>query len=158
MNERRFERAIDLLLELEGGYVDHPDDPGRETKFGISARAYPGLDIENLTRDDAEAIYRLDYWEKAGCHRLPAPFDVLVFDMAVHSGVKTAVTMLQRLVGAEPDGKIGPRTLAAVDRAGAQGPARYLAKRLEFLQSLPSWRTFGRGWAYRLFRVALGAA
>lgn len=146
-----FDQAFERLIGHEGGYVDHPNDPGGETKFGISKRSYPGEDIKNMTLDRAKFLYRRDYWGPAGCDAVPdaARFDL--FDMAVNSGVKPAVKMLQKAVGETQDGILGPRTLQAVS---SMPPARLCARfngaRLEFMTSLPSWATFGRGWARRI--------
>lgn len=90
-----FNKAIEFVLKWEGGYSNNPADPGGETKFGISKRAYPNLNIASLTKEQAVAIYRKDYWEKCGCDRLEYPLDVIVFDTAVNCGVQRALTWLQ---------------------------------------------------------------
>ena len=103
-----FDEAFDILIGHEGGYVNHPNDPGGETRFGISKRAYPLLDIKVLTLDQAKAIYRRDYWIPAGCDRVPEALRFDVLDMAVNSGVKVAIQTLQRALGVRDDGLIGP--------------------------------------------------
>ncbi len=116
-----FRQAVEWVLEHEGGYVNDPADPGGETKYGISSRSYPDLDIESLTRDEAIEIYRRDWWQKYEYDRIrPPKLAVKVFDMAVNMGPTTAHRLLQKaLVAAfEPvkvDGIIGPKTLGAVD-------------------------------------------
>lgn len=90
-----FKQALTFVLKHEGGYVNHPSDPGKETKWGISKKAYPDLDIAGLTAEQAADIYWNDYWLKAGCDRLPFPFNVVVFDTAVNCGVARAVGWLK---------------------------------------------------------------
>ena len=85
-----FTRALQFTSKWEGGYVNNPKDPGGETKYGISKRAYPKLDIKNLTRERANEIYYTDYWVPAGCDNLPVPLNLVCFDMAVNSGVPRA--------------------------------------------------------------------
>lgn len=146
-----FDQAFAAVLGHEGGYVCHPADPGGETKFGISKRAHPNLDIKALTVDDAKAIYRRDYWGPAGCEAVPECVRLHLFDAAVNSGVKGAVKMLQRAVGETEDGILGPRTLAAVNSMpGARLAARMSGARLAFMAELPTWPAFGRGWARRI--------
>jgi lysozyme family protein len=146
-----FEQAFERLIGHEGGYVNHPADPGGETKYGISRRSYPGEDIAGMTLDRARLIYRRDFWGPAGCDAVPAPLRFDLFDVAVNAGPRRAVQMLQRAVGAVEDGILGPRTLQAL---GSMPPARVLARfnghRLEHLASLPTWPAFGRGWARRV--------
>lgn len=81
-----WDRAIGFTLSWEGGYTDNPDDPGGETNFGISKRYHPDVDIKNLTKEQATAIYKEEYWEAMGCDDLPYPMDMVVFDSAVNPG------------------------------------------------------------------------
>jgi lysozyme family protein len=146
-----FDEAFDALIGHEGGYVNNPADPGGETKFGISKRSYPNEDIKNLTLDRAKTIYLRDYWKPAGCDAVvdAAKFDL--FDMAVNSGVKPAVRTLQTAAGVTADGIIGPATLRAVSAMpGAQLVARFNGARLAYMAGLPTWATFGKGWARRI--------
>lgn len=85
-----FDKAVEFVLKYEGGYIYHPADPGGETNFGISKRAYPQLDIKNLTAEHAKNIYRYDYWQKAGCEKLDWPLSLIVFDTAVNMGLARA--------------------------------------------------------------------
>ena len=96
--ENDFEIAFEFVLEWEGGYVNDPNDPGGETKYGISKRAYPYLDIENLTVYDAEEIYYQDYWLKSGCDKLTPPMDIIFFDTSVNMGVSRAGEFLEESV------------------------------------------------------------
>lgn len=146
-----FDQAFSILMKHEGGLVDHPNDPGGLTKYGISQRAYPALDIRNLTLEQAAQIYRRDYWGPAGCDSVPDALRMDLFDMAVNSGVKTAVKCLQRAVGEEEDGVIGPHTLQAIQSMpAARLLARFNGERLEFMTMLPGWASFSKGWARRI--------
>lgn len=146
-----FDAAFERLIGHEGGYVNDPRDPGGETKYGISKRAYPGEDIAGMTLERARELYRRDYWGPAGCDAVPDVVKFDLFDMAVNSGVKTAIRTLQRTVGTEPDGVLGPVTLQAVQ---SMNPVRFVARfnghRLQFMSSLSTWPAFGRGWANRI--------
>ena len=146
-----FDEAFEALIGHEGGYVNDPRDPGGETKFGISKRAYPAVDIRNLTLDGAKAIYRRDYWAPVECDNLPAALRFHVFDAAVNSGLRQAVQFLQTAVGVAADGRFGPVTRAAVLAADpASLAAQYSGARLQFMTELLTWPTFGKGWARRI--------
>jgi lysozyme family protein len=146
-----FSFCLAFVLRWEGGYVDHPDDPGGETNFGISKRAHPTVDIKALTWDLAADIYKRHYWEAARCDELPPAVALVVFDSAVNQGVKQAIRFLQRALGVTADGVLGPATLAAI-----QGPRReelvrdICVERQLHYASLKTWPTFGRGWTKRL--------
>ena len=148
-----FERAVEVILDLEGGYSDDPHDPGGRTKFGISQAAYPDMDIANLTGEQAITLYRRDYWDACKCSLLPWPWQLYVFDGAVNQGVKTAIRIMQRVLGVKDDGVVGPVTLAAVERADKDRALRYMVARLMRYERLSGWDHYGAGWAYRLFRV-----
>lgn len=112
----RFKKAMAVVLKHEGGYVNNPLDTGGETKYGISKRAYPHLDIKNLTIDEAMAIYHGDYWKPVqGDLIVGNELAIQVFDMAVNAGIGAAAKILQTIVGVTADGVIGPVTLRAVD-------------------------------------------
>lgn len=146
-----FEQAFEKLLNHEGGYVNDHRDPGGETKYGISRRSYPGEDIAGMTIARAKEIYKRDYWGPAGCDAVPPKLKVQLFDMAVHSGAKQAVKLLQRAAYAADDGILGPNTLMAVQSMPADRLiARFNGFRLEFLTELPTWAAFGRGFAKRI--------
>lgn len=152
-----FDDAFDKLIGHEGGYVYDPRDPGGETKYGISKRAYPDLNIQSLTLDQAKALYRKDYWDKLRLQELPEAIRYSLFDTAVNAGIKQAVTILQRAAGVAEDGVIGRVTIA---EANALGPlqlvVRYNAHRLKFLTDLKGWEAFGKGWARRVVAILLG--
>lgn len=88
--------AMPWILKIESGYVDDPDDPGGETKYGISKRAYPDMDIKNLTVDAAREIYKRDYWDACGCDGLKPGLDIAVFDTAVNMGCYSATAILKQ--------------------------------------------------------------
>jgi len=153
------------VVGREGGYSAERVDPGNwtggavgvgelhRTKFGISAGAYPTLDIAGLTLADAQATYRRDYWDRVRGDEPPPPLALLVFDAAVNNGIGHAACWLQTAAGATADGDIGPATLAAVVAASGGGAAlcgEFQAQRLTFVAALPTWRVFGLGWARRL--------
>jgi len=147
-----FDEAFERLIGHEGGYVNDPRDPGGETRYGVSKRAYPGEDIRNLTLERAKAIYLRDYWGPAGCDAVPRPVEFDLFDMAVNAGVKAAIRTLQAACDETVDGVLGPRTLQA---AQSMDPYRLLARfdgiRLDLLNDNPQlWASFGRGWAQRI--------
>ncbi len=146
-----FDQCFDKLISHEGGYVNHPTDPGGETNYGISKRAYPSLDIKALTLADAKAIYKRDYWDRAQCDQLPSQLSYLVFDAAVNSGIGQSIRFLQRAVGVADDGSIGPITLSAAKRMDTDSLcARFLGHRLEFMTKLSTFDVFGKGWARRV--------
>jgi lysozyme family protein len=143
----------------EGGHVNNPADPGGGTKFGISKRSYPQLDIRNLTLADARAIYERNYWNKAGCPDLPPRLALAVFDAAVNNGVKHTVSFLQIAVKAQEDGVYGPETKTEAKNATIKDPddltlaQEVHAQRILFMVRNPKWSEFGRGWARRLAAI-----
>jgi lysozyme family protein len=144
-----FYPAVELILKHEGGYVNHPSDPGGETNWGISKRAYPQLDIKNLSRNDAIAIYRRDYWERCRCDELPGAMALSVFDFAVNAGVRRAIITLQRSIGVRDDGILGPITMTHAKQSDRGAVIRYAELRISFYRGLKTWATFGRGWTAR---------
>jgi lysozyme family protein len=146
-----FDEAFQKLIGHEGGYVNNPRDPGGETKFGISKRSYPDLDIAGLSLVQAKAIYLRDFWNRAQCDTLPPAVAFQVFDTAVNSGVGQAIRFLQRAVGVADDGQVGPLTINAVRRMDAEAiVARFNGQRLDFMTKLSTWDVFGKGWARRI--------
>jgi len=124
MTKNTFEDYIKVTLEHEGGYVNDPNDPGGETNFGISKRAYPKLDIKNLTEEEAIEVYKRDYWDANKVDRLPEKLRGIYFDMCVNFGAFGAGKVLQRAANAKNgkrfqikvDGKVGPNTRKAIKR------------------------------------------
>ena len=147
----KFDEFIERVLSHEGGYVNHPSDPGGETKWGITKRSYPHLNIGALTRDEAKAIYRKDFWERVQGPKLPPEFAFQALDAAVNHGIGNAVRWMQRAVGVADDGIIGPITLARIDMySPADLVLLFNAERLDFYTKLNTWSTFGRGWTRRV--------
>ena len=145
-----FDRCFEITVGHEGGYTNDPADPGGETNFGISKASYPDVDIANLTLDQAKAIYFRDYWTPVHGDDLPPPLALLVFDAAVNNGLSPARRWLQLSLNVAVDGQIGPITLAAARDRGIAACPEYLAQRIVFMASLPTWRDFGLGWSRRL--------
>ncbi len=149
-----FDKAFAQTVGNEGGYSSDPRDPGGETKFGISKRAYPNIDIKTLTLDEAKFLYKRDYWERLYCDRLhPSVADDL-FDIAVNHGVHAAALVLQKIVGAVEDGVIGQATIAA---ANAKDPDKIvmglISLRIMRYTMDRNWGAFGKGWANRAARM-----
>lgn len=142
-----FPRAVANVLEHEGGYVNDPDDPGGETNFGISKRAYPDLDIRALNAGTASDIYRRDYWAPIKGDQLPPDIAIYLLDTAVNCGVGRAVRMLQTVAGVPADGKVGPATIQAARYPGIL--ARLDIARHKYYKSLMGFAKYGNGWARR---------
>lgn len=159
-----FEQCLKWLLEHEGGFVDHPDDPGGMTNKGITADTYGRwlsevMDVdatlsENTMRNipdvHVEAIYRQEYWNKINGDKLPSGLDWAVFDWAVNSGPGRSARALQRIVGVKADGDIGPMTMAAVNKYDAAMLIDDMYyRRQSFYERLKTFETFGNGWTRR---------
>lgn len=146
-----FDQALDMVLKHEGGYVNHPNDPGGPTNFGITLATYrkyispaaSAADVRNMGLDDAKVIYRKAYWNALGCDQLPSGIDYAIFDYGVNSGVSRA-----------------SRVLKAVKEKGG-GTAQIINaicnERLAFLKRLSTWNTFGNGWSRRVSEVRASA-
>ena len=157
-SEMGFEEAFSRLIVNEGGLSNVSGDAGGLTKYGISQRSYPDLDIGNLTIVEAKAIYLRDYWQRGGMDRYDSGLAFQVFDCSVNSGIGTAIRLLQRAVGVVEDGVVGPMTLAAIQsRSVCEVIMRFSAERLLFLVKLSGWNDFGRGWARRVANNMLEA-
>lgn len=171
MKQTLFDRYMERLLSHEGGFSNDRDDPGnwtggrvgvgslKGTKFGIAANTYPDVDIKNMTRADALAIYRRDFWNAIGAESLPSAVAFSALDGAVNSGVSQSIRWLQRAVGVADDGRYGPATAAALAKADANDLLlRYNGHRLEFMTRLTNWPVHGKGWARRISsNLLLGA-
>jgi lysozyme family protein len=166
MASASFAASLREVFRHEGGYVDHPLDPGGATNRGITratlaahrGRPVSKAEVMALSADEAAAIYRQRYWDAVKGDDLPAGVDLAVFDAAVNSGPGRAARWLQQELGVCVDGVVGPRTLAAARAADARALiARYSRRRLGFLQRLATWRAFGRGWGRRVAEVERAA-
>ena len=153
-----FDTAVALVLEHEGGYSVNPRDPGGETKYGISKRAYPEINIASLTIERAKEIYKADYWRPLSADDLPVGVALQVFDFGVNAGVSRSAKLLQRIAGVPDDGKIGPKTIAAIGKMDpSQVISRFTAGRMDHYRSLPTWPTFGKGWTRRTLETEAAA-
>lgn len=165
--QANFDACLGYVLKHEGGYVDHPADPGGATNKGITRRTLaawrgiapytdlPKSEVRNISDREVAAIYKANYWDKLRGDDLPSGVDYAVFDFGVNSGPSRAASYLQEIVGSAPDGMIGPLTLEAVkeycDHFGSDTLVTELcADRMAFLQRLSTWKTFGRGWTSRV--------
>jgi len=159
-----FEKCLEMLLVHEGGFVNHPDDPGGMTNLGVTKKVWEewvGHDVaekemRNLTPTMVAPLYKRKYWDACRADELISGLDYCVFDVAVNSGVGRAIKLLQSSVGATPDGGFGSITAALVKKA-EEDPTRIIelfsAKRLEFLESLKAFPVFGKGWSRRVQEV-----
>lgn len=164
MSAANFATSLALTLLYEGGWSNHPADPGGATMCGITQRVYdedrdarrlPRQSVRLSTEAERDAIYRRRYWGAAACDALPGGVDYALFDFAVNSGVGRAVRTLQRTVGVDADGAPGRYTLAAVAHYCAQYQPTALTDalchaRLQFLRGLPAFGVFGLGWTVRV--------
>lgn len=157
--KENWDAALAAVLHHEGGYVHHPLDPGGITNLGCTkttwerwcGRPVDEDEMRALTPADVAPLYKERYWDKVKADELPAGVDYVVFDTAINSGPGRAVKLLQEAIGATPDGAIGPLTLRAVAAMpAAEVINKFQDSRLVYLQSLPTWPTFGRGWARRV--------
>lgn len=145
-----FNTAINRVLGIEGGYVNNPNDPGGETKFGISKRSYPNVDIKNLTREGAVSIYHIDFWTPLQGGGLYGSVMYQALDFAVNSGIQTSIRYLQRALAVADDGHWGPVTKAAASAMSETDQImRYVAERIDFCRKSSKWPSFGNGWAGR---------
>lgn len=157
-----FDNCLARVLVSEGGYVNNPKDPGGMTNLGCTKKVWEAFvghpvseaDMRALTPDMVAPLYRRKYWDAVSGDQLPAGLDYAIFDMAINSGPGRAAKLLQQTVGVTADGAIGPGTLFAVTATPVQSLiAKYSAARLQFLESLPTWADFGKGWGNRVAKV-----
>ncbi|KKN23826.1 hypothetical protein LCGC14_0901100 [marine sediment metagenome] len=154
-----WEIGIEFVLEREGGYVNDPNDPGGETKYGISKKAYPQVNITDLTIENAKEIYKKDYWFACSCDELPFHFAIAVFDMAVNMGITKAKRILQIALGVTVDGSIGPKTVAAAHKASTYVVKNLLSERMaeytRLIVNNQNLAKFSVGWAYRVISLTI---
>lgn len=156
-----FDAALKVILRHEGGYVNHPKDPGGETNFGVTKRVWlewigkREANMKALTPAKVAPLYRAMYWDKLKCDQLPPALALCVFDMGVNAGVNRAAKMLQGMVGAVRDGAIGPGTMNALTgflkaHGLAYAVRSYQRSRRDYYRALDTFDTFGRGWLRRV--------
>lgn len=156
--------SLSRVLVHEGGFVNHPADPGGATNKGVTQRVYDGWrrrqnkpvrSVRVISHDEVAAIYRLQYWDVVRADDLPPGVDYFTFDGAVHSGPVQSVKWLQRALGVAADGQVGVATLAALKAHPDHDAliADMASRRLAMLRSLKTWKTFGKGWSRRVAEV-----
>lgn len=156
-----FERCLEHVLKYEGGYVDHPRDPGGATNKGITigtlsryiGRRASKSDVRNISDITVRRIYKGEYWDNVRGDELPYGLDLVAFDGGVNSGPSRGAKWLQKGLGVAADGAVGPVTLSAAEGAGVEAIERACAARMGFLQRLRHWDAFGRGWTRRVASV-----
>lgn len=156
--KQNFDKCLEMLLHHEGGFVNHPKDPGGMTNLGVTKAVYDAwtgkerseAEMRALTPADVAPIYRKNYWDKVRGDDLPSGVDWCAFDWAVNSGSKRPAKAIQKAVGAKQDGAIGPMTLQAVAN---EEPDKIIEAvyhtRQRFYERLSTFETFGRGWTRR---------
>lgn len=153
-----FDVAFTKLLGHEGGYSNHPSDPGGETMWGVTKRVaeehgYHGP-MKLLPEDFAKQVYRKSYWDAVSADELPLAIRYAMFDAAVNSGPGQAIRWLQEAAGTAVDGELGPKTKKALETLNSQElKMKIVGARLKFMASLSTWPAFGRGWARRLASI-----
>ena len=149
-----FKDYIELILKDEGGYVNDPSDSGGETKYGISKRAYPNLNISKLSKEDAIAIYKRDYWNKSKCELLPYNLRYIHLDTSINMGISTAIKLLQKAAKINIDGIIGPQTIEESKKVTLQNYIDERRKKYEeIIKNNPKNIKFKKGWLSRIQRI-----
>lgn len=167
MAKNNLQKCLEVLWPFEGGYVDHPKDPGGATNMGITfatlkrwrGTAITKADVRNLTKAEAAAIYEANYWRPIRGDDLPLGVDLSTMDYGVNSGTSRSVKDLQRVLGVKADGVVGDiETLPALRKAAPRATIKaHCARRLSFVQGLKIWDTFGKGWSRRIATVEAAA-
>lgn len=146
----RFDLQMGRILAHEGGYSNDPKDPGGETNWGISKRSYPTVNIAKLTKEEAIAIYKRDFYDVIKGEKIASGVAYQLLDFAVNSGTGTAIRYYQRVLGVADDGIWGPVSQAAADAMSASDQIMLLiAERQDFQTRLKNWSAHGKGWARR---------
>ena len=154
-----FKECLAIVLKSEGGFVNHPDDPGGMTNLGVTKRVwqeYTGheadeKEMRSLTPEKVAPLYEQRYWRPTYCEVLPRGLDLLVYSMAVNGGPGRAVKLLQQSIGCIPDGVVGPRTMELIKSSNvAELIAKYSDTRRSYYRSLKTFPVFGKGWLNRV--------
>ena len=157
--KENYDHCLEMILHHEGGYVNHPKDPGGETNLGVTKRVWEEhggtKDMKDLTVEDVAPIYKKSYWDRVKGDDLPSGLDLCVFDFGVNAGTGRAAKYLQSMIGTTVDGGIGPNTLKAREAyVQVEGLAAtidtYQSNRQEYYEKLSTFETFGRGWTRRV--------
>jgi len=154
-----YDKCLETILHHEGGYVNHPKDPGGETNLGVTKRVYEDWggtkDMKDLLVEDVAPIYKKNYWDRVKGDDLPAGLDLCVFDFGVNAGTGRSAKYLQTLIGTTADGGIGPNTLKKladyIDTHGLEETIKeFQEDRQDYYEKLSTFKTFGRGWTRRV--------
>ena len=157
--KENYDHCLEMILHHEGGYVNHPKDPGGETNLGVTKRVWEEhggtKDMKDLTVEDVAPIYKKSSWDRVKGDDLPSGLDLCVFDFGVNAGTGRAARYLQSMIGTTVDGGIGPNTLKALESyVKVEGLAAtidtYQSNRQEYYEKLSTFETFGRGWTRRV--------
>jgi len=157
--QSNYNDSLTRVLKDEGGYSNDPHDPGGPTNYGITLNDYrlyinsngQAEDVKNMSLDQAKTIYKSKYWDAQNCDQLPSGLDYVVFDYGVNSGIGRSTKVLQRKVGVAADGKIGPATIAAVNKQDKKQLINAICdERMAFLKGLSTWQYYGKGWTNRV--------
>jgi lysozyme family protein len=159
MAAENYVTCLEMILHHEGGYVNHPADPGGETNLGVTKRVYEEFggtkDMKDLVREDVEPIYKKNYWDRLKGDNLPSGLDLCVFDFGVNAGTSRSAKYLQSMIGTVADGGIGPNTLKFLEeyihKYGIEQTIRgFQEERQKYYEGLNTFETFGRGWTRRV--------
>ena len=164
MYSQKFEKAFQYVIQNEGGYVFDKNDPGGETKFGISKRSYPALNIKDLTLEEAKKIYYRDYWIKGRFEEISSgSVATQVFDFSVNLGIRASVIVLQRAlrsvgINVQEDGLMGPQTFSAASNSEPRCLLAAIKSEAagyyrQIVAKNPSQQKFLKGWLNRAYRV-----
>ncbi|MDB4809869.1 hypothetical protein OAH34_01595 [bacterium] len=157
--QENYDKCLKAILHHEGGYVNHPKDPGGETNLGVTKRVYEEFggtkDMKELTVEDVAPIYKKGYWDKMKGDDLPSGLDLCVFDFGVNAGPGRSAKYLQTMIGTVADGGIGPNTLKAVDayveeHGIEKAVENFQEARQGYYEKLSTFDTFGKGWTRRV--------
>ena len=164
--EANWPMCFEMVLKHEGGFVNHPKDPGGMTNLGVTKKNWEAFldrdvtesEMRALTPDIVKPFYKRNYWDKIRGDELPAGVDYAAYDLAVNSGTGRAAKYLQEIAGVTPDGMIGPKSLEAINKCNPEEMVETLCdKRMNFLKGLNTFDTFGKGWTDRVKTVMVKA-
>jgi len=154
--------SLALMLKSEGGFVNHPSDPGGMTNLGVTKKAWEAyvgrqvdeVEMRGLTPEIVAPFYKTRYWDACKCDQLPLGIDYAVFDFAVNAGVSRASKTMQAALGTAADGIVGPATIGvAVNADPDHFLEKFSAAKEQFYRNLPTFEHFGKGWLRRVSEV-----
>jgi lysozyme family protein len=162
-----WQKSFELMLKSEGGFVNHPSDPGGMTNLGVTKATWENwvgresdeAEMRGLTPEKVEPLYKKKYWDAVRGDELPPGISYLCFDFAVNAGAGRSIKTLQTAVGVTPDGGFGPMTMAAVQAVDpVELIERFSQAKEDFYRSLNTFATFGKGWLNRVADVKVKAS